>query len=161
MNKNKLIALVALIISYLVVISLLTAVISDTPEIWYAFVILTIISAIIFYLPGAAIGTVVSIAAGTWYALPATDTLIQYSLLALTSGIIGWYANRQEVQEEHLGRLLMIDRLTGLRNYSYFIDRLDEERKRSDLFGSRVSLIMIDLDHFKPFNDWVVKQVLC
>lgn len=153
MNKNKLIALVALIISYLVVISLLTTVIPDTHEIWNAFVILTIISAIIFHLPGAAIGTVVSIAVGVWYAPTTTDTFIQYGLLALASVIIGWYANQQEVQEERLGRLLMIDRLTGLRNYSYFIDRLEEERKRSDRFGSRVSLIMIDLDHFKPFND--------
>lgn len=153
MNKNKLIALVALIISYLVVATLLTTIFPDSSQIWFAFVILTIVAAMVFHIPGAAVGTLVAAVVGVWYAPITTDALIQYSLLALTSGIIGWYANRQEVQEEHLGRLLMIDRLTGLRNYSYFIDRLDEERKRSDRFGSRVSLIMIDLDHFKPFND--------
>jgi len=68
-------------------------------------------------------------------------------------GVVGWQASRQHSQPEQLSHLLKVDQLTGLHNYSYFIDRLAEERMRADRFGSRLALIMIDIDHFKPFNE--------
>lgn len=54
---------------------------------------------------------------------------------------------------EKLHRLTLVDRLTGLGNYAYFIDRLVEERERSDRLDSEMTLIMIDIDYFKHFND--------
>jgi len=45
------------------------------------------------------------------------------------------------------------DGLTGLFNHRYFHERIDEEISRSSRFGTALSLIMMDLDLFKPYND--------
>lgn len=52
-----------------------------------------------------------------------------------------------------LERLSVTDRLTELYNHGYFQQRLDEEFKRSARFGHELSLIMLDIDDFKAFND--------
>ncbi|MDO8964499.1 MAG: GGDEF domain-containing protein [Coriobacteriia bacterium] len=54
---------------------------------------------------------------------------------------------------EELERLSVTDRLTELYNHGYFQQRLDEELGRATRFGHPLSLIMIDLDDFKQFND--------
>jgi len=46
-----------------------------------------------------------------------------------------------------------IDELTGLFNHRYFHQRIDEEIARSSRFGEVFSLLMIDLDFFKSYND--------
>lgn len=45
------------------------------------------------------------------------------------------------------------DPLTGLFNYRYFTERLDQELELSKRFHRFLSLIIIDIDHFKDFND--------
>jgi diguanylate cyclase (GGDEF)-like protein len=45
------------------------------------------------------------------------------------------------------------DYLTGLRNHRYFQERLAEEAEKSKRYGIPLSLIMIDIDNFKKFND--------
>ncbi|MEA2580989.1 MAG: hypothetical protein QOE83_1881 [Actinomycetota bacterium] len=45
------------------------------------------------------------------------------------------------------------DPLTGLWNHNRILEILMEEMARSDRQGSTVSLIMVDLDHFKMVND--------
>ena len=52
-----------------------------------------------------------------------------------------------------LERLSVTDRLTELYNHGYFQQRLEEEFKRSARFGHKMSLIMLDIDDFKEFND--------
>jgi diguanylate cyclase (GGDEF)-like protein len=52
-----------------------------------------------------------------------------------------------------LERLSVTDRLTELYNHGYFQQRLDEEFHRSARFGHKMSLIMLDIDDFKAFND--------
>jgi diguanylate cyclase (GGDEF)-like protein len=52
-----------------------------------------------------------------------------------------------------LERLSVTDRLTELYNHGYFEQRLDEEIGRAERFGHVLSLIMIDIDDFKHFND--------
>ncbi|BBA70158.1 diguanylate cyclase [Geobacter sulfurreducens] len=49
--------------------------------------------------------------------------------------------------------MLYVDELTGLFNYRYLDISLDRELKRADRFGSVVSMIFIDMDHFKGVND--------
>ena len=46
-----------------------------------------------------------------------------------------------------------IDDLTGLFNSRYFHTRLDDEISRADRDGGDLSLMFIDLDHFKEVND--------
>lgn len=45
------------------------------------------------------------------------------------------------------------DRLTGVWNHGYFQHQLTEEIKRAARFNRIVSLIMLDLDYFKKYND--------
>ena len=46
-----------------------------------------------------------------------------------------------------------VDELTGLRNFRYFRDYLERELVRADRFCEPLSLIMIDVDYFKQYND--------
>jgi diguanylate cyclase (GGDEF)-like protein len=46
-----------------------------------------------------------------------------------------------------------IDELTGLFNHRHFHQRLDEEIARSSRFGDIFSILFIDLDSFKSYND--------
>jgi GGDEF domain-containing protein len=45
------------------------------------------------------------------------------------------------------------DGLTGLFNHRFFYERLEHEVARARRYGTPVSLLMIDLDDFKAFND--------
>jgi diguanylate cyclase (GGDEF)-like protein/PAS domain S-box-containing protein len=45
------------------------------------------------------------------------------------------------------------DGLTGLYNRRYLEDALDRELHRAERSGKAVSVVMIDIDHFKHFND--------
>lgn len=54
---------------------------------------------------------------------------------------------------EELERLSVTDRLTDLYNHGYLHQRLDEEMERCQRFEHEMSLIMLDIDDFKKFND--------
>ena len=45
------------------------------------------------------------------------------------------------------------DQLTGIYNRRYFETSLDQEIERTRRYGSPLSLLMIDVDHFKQLND--------
>jgi two-component system cell cycle response regulator len=46
-----------------------------------------------------------------------------------------------------------VDGLTGIWNRSYFNQRFGEEINAAQRYGRTISLIMLDLDHFKSMND--------
>lgn len=50
-------------------------------------------------------------------------------------------------------KLSIKDELTQLYNRRYFYTRLDEEISRADRYGNQISIVMIDIDHFKQVND--------
>lgn len=54
---------------------------------------------------------------------------------------------------ERLERLAIRDELTGLYNYRYLQSRLSEEFKRAERYREPLSCAMLDIDHFKTFND--------
>jgi diguanylate cyclase (GGDEF)-like protein len=49
--------------------------------------------------------------------------------------------------------LAIKDSLTGLAVRRYFMERFEEEIRRSALRKGQMSLLMIDIDHFKKYND--------
>jgi two-component system, cell cycle response regulator len=62
-------------------------------------------------------------------------------------------ALRTKRYQDLLARRAHVDGLTGLWNRAYFDQRLREEIAASRRHGRDVSLVMIDLDHFKQLND--------
>ena len=54
---------------------------------------------------------------------------------------------------EVLEQLSITDGLTKLHNHRYFQEALLQESKRADRTGSPLSLILIDIDYFKRWND--------
>jgi GGDEF domain-containing protein len=60
-----------------------------------------------------------------------------------------------ELQRAHqqLSEQARTDGLTGLYNHRCFDERLEEEIARARRYGSPLSVLMLDIDHFKPLND--------
>ncbi|HET6479573.1 MAG TPA: sensor domain-containing diguanylate cyclase, partial [Actinoplanes sp.] len=54
---------------------------------------------------------------------------------------------------EEAQRLSMTDPLTGLWNYRYLRESLRREVERASRFGRMLSVLALDLDHFKDVND--------
>lgn len=54
---------------------------------------------------------------------------------------------------ERMEKLAVTDSLTGFFNHQEFQRRLVEEVERGSRYGKEFSLLMLDIDHFKVFND--------
>ncbi len=59
---------------------------------------------------------------------------------------------------EEVKNLSLTDAMTNLHNYRYFEERLKEEINRARRNNGSVSLIMLDIDHFKNYNDTLGHQ---
>jgi diguanylate cyclase (GGDEF)-like protein len=56
-------------------------------------------------------------------------------------------------QADEMLRRLSTDALTGLLNRSAFIERMAQERERSERYPNRISVLAIDVDRLKDIND--------
>jgi len=65
----------------------------------------------------------------------------------------------RKLLEEKLSRQAMTDGLTGVANRRAFDEALEREWKRTLRHGTQISLLLLDIDHFKPFNDQYGHQV--
>jgi len=54
---------------------------------------------------------------------------------------------------ERMAHLVQSDEKTGLCNYRHFRERLEDEFKRARRYDNFLTLVMLDLDHFKGVND--------
>jgi diguanylate cyclase (GGDEF)-like protein len=57
------------------------------------------------------------------------------------------------IENAHLFHQATTDRMTGLFSHHSFEKELEDEMRRARRYGSRFSLMMFDIDHFKAFND--------
>lgn len=64
-----------------------------------------------------------------------------------------WSRLDAENEAERLGRLAHFDELTQAANRRRFEERLAMEQSRAARSGDRLSVCVIDLDHFKAYND--------
>jgi len=71
------------------------------------------------------------------------SSLAQHVTLALDNTI-------RHAQVEEQARL---DSLTGVYNHGYFLKRLAEQAEESSITKAPLSLIMLDIDYFKQYND--------
>lgn len=64
-----------------------------------------------------------------------------------------------------LAEVAVRDALTGLHNRRYLIEIIDHQMARSQRNGSHLSLVLVDIDHFKSINDrfghLIGDEVLC
>lgn len=92
---------------------------------------------------------------------------------AQSGGAVIWHGFLSEITdmkrvEEELRAMSVTDVLTGAYNRRYFQERLSAELARVNRHGGALSLIMLDIDHFKRVNDEhghavgdTVLQVIC
>jgi len=76
-------------------------------------------------------------------------TAVNFCLAAIGVFMMGTVRGR----EEHLRQLVMKDSLTSLYNRRYFIYRLTSEIQRAKRYKRQLSLLILDVDNFKEFND--------
>lgn len=60
---------------------------------------------------------------------------------------------RRACEIEHARRLANTDGLTGLYNHRHLQERLRQEIERAERYDRPLSVVMVDLDHFKRYND--------
>lgn len=71
------------------------------------------------------------------------------------NNVVGFAAGVLEtaLQQTELIKLARRDRLTGLHNMTFFEERYPEEFERAERYEYSFSLIMMDIDDFKHYND--------
>lgn len=102
----------------------------------------------------------VSLCAKTTFEFLKKDLYVLQAVVSQASIALG-----SAVQSE----LAVLDRLTKIYNHAYFEGRLEQEIARSNRYRYPVSLLMIDIDHFKLINDTyghqqgdaVLREVAC
>jgi diguanylate cyclase (GGDEF)-like protein len=60
---------------------------------------------------------------------------------------------QRKLLEDRLAQLALLDGLTGIYNRRAFDEAMRREWKRMERAGSALSLLLLDVDHFKRFND--------
>jgi two-component system cell cycle response regulator len=81
---------------------------------------------------------------------------IVVAALDYLANITGDIASTTLISEEHIADIVDVslrDGLTGLFSHAFFYRRTEFEIKRTARYRTPLSLMMIDIDHFKAFND--------
>jgi diguanylate cyclase (GGDEF)-like protein len=101
---------------------------------------------------GAATALVLALLTGNGH-VAGTELVVGFAAFC-AAGIISGLAQQAGARRlQHVEQHSVTDRLTGLPNYAYFADALVRECRRADRYGHPLSMVLIDLDKFKPFND--------
>jgi diguanylate cyclase (GGDEF)-like protein len=83
---------------------------------------------------------------------PRQYTTREISLLSLLSTFAAMAIEKTKLLES-TRQLAITDELTGLYNHRHFRQQLNIETNRADRYGRSLSLMMIDIDYFKHYND--------
>jgi diguanylate cyclase (GGDEF)-like protein len=149
----------ALLASLAVVSALVT--VAGPAYLWPLFVFPLLLAAVFFFELGS---LAVTLWLGNFFVLyhsfgePATPEIVRQALLGtalffLAGLLLGRVQRRHRDAQRELAAATLTDRLTGLYNYGTFVDYLHNEVTKADRYGGDLSLLMLDLDHFKQFND--------
>jgi len=87
-----------------------------------------------------------------WASITSTTIKRNEGSLHYYDTVIEDITKKKELQED-VRRLSITDELTGLFNRRYFNQHLPKEIKTAERWRSSLSLIMIDIDDFKLYND--------
>ena len=81
------------------------------------------------------------------------NDLVLSGVFILTAWPLGFYV---KIEGEHINRLTSLaneDGLTGVYNHRYFYEALDRKIKYSKENNEKISMIFLDIDYFKHYND--------
>ncbi len=153
---RRIVALVAALVGA----SILTTV-AGTAYVWPFFVFPLFLAAVFLYEPGSLLVTfwlgnffVLSYGFGAAFTSARIyEAALGTALFLLAGLLLGRNQRRHRDTQRELAASTLTDRLTGLYNYGSFVDHLHREVTNVDRYGGEISLIMLDLDHFKQFND--------
>nr|WP_206427329.1 diguanylate cyclase [Clostridium rectalis] len=81
------------------------------------------------------------------------NDLILSILFLLTTWILGYYRKMEKKYIEKLSYLANVDGLTGIYNHRYFYENLNRFIEYAKNSSTSVSLILMDIDFFKNYND--------
>jgi diguanylate cyclase (GGDEF)-like protein len=85
-----------------------------------------------------------------WFMMRVTPLELQHESLFVISH---QNITERKLAEEEVLNLSRIDGLTGIANRRFFDEFLQSEWRRCGRLGLPISLLMLDIDHFKLFND--------
>ena len=81
------------------------------------------------------------------------EDLVLAGVFMLTALPLGYYTEMEREHIKYLENIANIDGLTELYNHRYFYDKLSEKVNIASKNKSSVSVIFIDIDNFKYYND--------
>jgi diguanylate cyclase (GGDEF)-like protein len=79
--------------------------------------------------------------------------LVVVITIALVIGIFLYVLARLRDREANLEKLSKLDPLTGALNRREFVATFERELARSNRYGQPLSVVIVDIDHFKSIND--------
>lgn len=88
----------------------------------------------------------------TEFPVEASVSMLELGGEKVFTAILRDVSKRQEM-ERKLEVLATTDALTKLYNRAYFTSKLEEEFQRAERYNAHLSLMLIDIDHFKSVND--------
>lgn len=81
------------------------------------------------------------------------NDLVLSAIFMLTAWPLGFYVRIERDHINNLKSLVNEDGLTGVYNHRYFHEALSEEMNKAKEKNSKISMIFIDIDYFKQYND--------
>ncbi len=111
-----------------------------------------------------AVGVLLGGDAGSWATSIINGMILESMLHTVGMGflLIAMMKERVELRSvEQLRDLALRDGLTGISNRRHFDERLELEVGRARRVKTSLALLLIDVDHFKAFNDAFGHQWLC
>lgn len=87
-----------------------------------------------------------------YHPTPAGPTLDDIERIGFAANLAGIAIENRYTYDE-LERRAYYDYLTGLANRRYFLESAEHELTRALRYGSELSIVMMDVDHFKQVND--------
>ncbi|HHY81408.1 MAG TPA: diguanylate cyclase [Clostridiales bacterium] len=81
------------------------------------------------------------------------NDLILIGVFILTAWLLGYYEKIEREHREYITQLAIYDGLTEIYNHRHFYDSLKMFTNKAKQSNTHVSLLIIDIDHFKHYND--------
>lgn len=146
--------------SYTLILAILfTAYMEDNTYLVNFYILPILFGAYYFDLCGAIIFILISSGLSLFFmhnaGKPISDTpmITQIVIFAVVGLVAGIFQRENNKLSNYLLKASLTDKLTNLYNYGYFTKRIEEEVARADRYKRSVALVIIDIDHFKKYND--------